>query len=200
MAKKKEEAKATEEPEEAAEGAGEGEEAVPKKKLSPKLIALFAGAPVLAIAVVVGLLFAFGVIGGKPHDEAAAEGEHGQEASAEHGKEKGKGKGKEGAPDEVVFLDIPEIIANLNVEGGRTAFLKLTVSLELDKSVKLETVQPLMPRVIDQFQVYLRELRLEDLSGSAGMFRLKEELLRRVNLAVRPVEVRDVLFKEMIVQ
>lgn len=57
-----------------------------------------------------------------------------------------------------------------------------------------------MPRVIDQFQTYLRELRVEDLSGSAAMFRLKEELLRRVNLAAEPVHVEDVLFKEMIVQ
>ena len=57
-----------------------------------------------------------------------------------------------------------------------------------------------MPRVIDQFQSYLRELRVEDVRGSAGVMRLKEELLRRANLAVAPTPVRDVLLKEMIVQ
>jgi flagellar FliL protein len=46
----------------------------------------------------------------------------------------------------------------------------------------------------------LRELRVEDLSGSASVYRLKEELLRRVNLAVEPVKVKDVLFREMIIQ
>ena len=50
------------------------------------------------------------------------------------------------------------------------------------------------------FQVYLRELRVEDLSGSAGVYRLKEELLARVNAAVEPINVTDVLFKEMLVQ
>ena len=57
-----------------------------------------------------------------------------------------------------------------------------------------------MPRVVDNFQVYLRELRLEDLGGSAGLFRLKEELLFRVNRAVDPVQVTDILFREMLVQ
>ena len=79
--------------------------------------------------------------------------------------------------------------------------MKLSVSLELkggDEAVK--ALEPVMPRVVDQFQTYLRELRVEDLSGSAGMFRLKEELLRRVNMAIEPVQIQDVLFKEMIVQ
>jgi flagellar FliL protein len=50
------------------------------------------------------------------------------------------------------------------------------------------------------FQVYLRELRPADLEGSAGTFRLKEELLRRVNMAVHPAKVDAVLFKELLVQ
>ena len=47
---------------------------------------------------------------------------------------------------------------------------------------------------------FTRELRVEDLRGSAGVQRLREELLMRVNTAVHPIEVRDVLFKEMLVQ
>ena len=61
-------------------------------------------------------------------------------------------------------------------------------------------LERLMPRVIDHFQVYLRELRVDDLHGSAGVYRLKEELLRRVSAAAHPVEVRDVLFKDMLIQ
>ena len=57
-----------------------------------------------------------------------------------------------------------------------------------------------MPRIVDNFQVYLRELRLEDLRGSAGLYRLREELLSRVNIAAQPAQVNDVLFKEMLVQ
>jgi len=57
-----------------------------------------------------------------------------------------------------------------------------------------------MPRIVDQFQSYLRELRVDDLRGSAGVMRLKEELLRRINVAAAPYPVKDVLLKEMIVQ
>ena len=45
----------------------------------------------------------------------------------------------------------------------------------------IEQITPIMPRVMDAFQTYLRELRPSDLDGSAGLYRLKEELTRRVN-------------------
>jgi flagellar FliL protein len=78
--------------------------------------------------------------------------------------------------------------------------LKIKVALELANANDLPQVEKLMPRVLDNFQVYLRELRVEDLQGSAGMYRLREELLARVNAAVAPAKVNDVLFKEMLVQ
>lgn len=175
------------------EAAGEEDgEAPKKKKLSGKTLTLFVGGPVVLIGIIVGALFFLGILGGGSHEEAEGHGEHGEEhAEAEEAHMD---------PSKLVFYEIPEIVTNLKTDGKGSSFLKLSVSLELDKSVKIEQLEPLMPRIIDQFQVYLRELRLDDLSGSAGMFRLKEELLRRVNLAADPIEVHDVLFKEMIVQ
>jgi len=63
--------------------------------------------------------------------------------------------------------------------------------------VKLEAVAP---RVVDQFQTFLREMRIQDLRGSAGIYRLRQELLYRVNLAAQPVKVKDVLFQEILIQ
>jgi flagellar FliL protein len=103
-------------------------------------------------------------------------------------------------PAQAVFFDIPDIIVNIQAADSTPAFLKLSVSLELEKTDAKASVEPVLPRIVDQFQTYLRELRVEDLRGSAGVMRLKEELLRRVNLAVAPTPVRDVLLKEMIVQ
>jgi flagellar FliL protein len=103
-------------------------------------------------------------------------------------------------PADAVFFDIPDIIVNIQTADSTPAFLKLSVSLELEKIDAKASVEPVLPRIVDQFQTYLRELRVEDLRGSAGVMRLKEELLRRVNLAVAPTPVRDVLLKEMIVQ
>jgi flagellar FliL protein len=57
-----------------------------------------------------------------------------------------------------------------------------------------------MPRIEDTFQVYMRELRPSDLAGSAGLYRLREELLRRVNVAIHPARAEAVLFKDVIVQ
>lgn len=104
-------------------------------------------------------------------------------------------------PKATVFLDLPEIIVNLNSTAGRrTNFLKISISLEVESATEVVKLQALMPRIVDGFQVYLRELRVEDLRGSAGMYRLREDLLRRINEAARPVKISDVLFKEMLIQ
>ena len=109
--------------------------------------------------------------------------------------------GKDGKPAPAAFFyDLPEILVNLNSNGRKQNFLKIRVSLELESPLDTPKVESVMPRIIDNFQVYLRELRIEDLQGSAGLLRLREELLTRVNSSVKPAKVNDVLFKEMLVQ
>jgi flagellar FliL protein len=103
-------------------------------------------------------------------------------------------------PPKVAFSDMQDILVNIQSNDGTPAYLKLGLSLELEDEEQKTALEPLMPRITDQFQAYLRELRLDDLKGSAGVLRLKEELLRRVNVAAAPYKVRDVLLKEMIVQ
>jgi flagellar protein FliL len=167
------------EAEKPAEGA-EGEEA-PKKKMSLVSMLLFFGLPALLVigGGVAAWLFLFSGSGEKKD-------EHGHDKVAA------------GPPP--VFYDLPDMLVNLTAGEGQRAILKLGVQLELKDEEAKKKIEPVLPRVVDNFQVFLRELRVEDLSGSAGMFRLKEELLRRVNLAVAPVEVRDVLFEEMLIQ
>jgi flagellar protein FliL len=100
-----------------------------------------------------------------------------------------------------VFIDVPDMLVNLlGAPGERVQYLKMKVVLEVKEEKQVEVIKPTMPRVTDIFQTYLRELRPGDLSGSAGLFRLKEELTRRVNAAVSPGQVNAVLFKEIIVQ
>ena len=107
----------------------------------------------------------------------------------------------EGGPAaDAVFYEVPEILVNLNTGARKSTFLKIRVSLEVEKQSDIERIERMMPRIIDNFQVYLRELRVEDLKGSAGMYRLREEMLVRVSAAVAPAKINDVLFKEMLVQ
>lgn len=165
---------------EAAEG--EAGEKPAKKKLSGRTIVLFIALPAVAvIALSVGAAFMLGVFDSKKKDEHAAK----EQKAEEH----------------TVFFDMPELLVNMTGTADKAQnFLKLSLSLELPNAEATPKVQAAMPRIIDGAQVFLRELKLDDLQGSAGMLRLREELMRRINAAVAPVEVRDVLFKEIIIQ
>ena len=107
---------------------------------------------------------------------------------------------EEAIPQDATFYDLPELLVNLSTTGRNSTFLKIRISLELVRPEDVQKIESVMPRIIDNFQVYLRELRVEDLKGSAGMYRLREELLKRVAVAMAPAKINDVLFKEMIIQ
>jgi len=163
------------------EGIGPVEIAPPES--GKKKIVLFAGIGIAFLGVVGAGLYFTGMLDRfLGHKDAAAE------APAAQAKPP-------------VFFDLPDFLVNLNSAGNKKAnFLKLSVSLQLENPEDTVRVQAMMPRIIDNFQIYLRELRVEDLRGSDGIYRLREELLARVNAAVAPVKVNEVLFKEMLVQ
>lgn len=153
------------------------------RKSKKKLIMIVA--PVLLLVLLGGGAFMTGML-----DSVTGGGEHAEEGEEEQAK----------ADTPSVCYELPQMLVNLNSPGRRSNFLKIIVSLELSDAQDIEKLESSMPRIVDNFQVYLRELRVEDLRGSAGIYRLREELLFRVNAAVRPARVTDVLFKEMLVQ
>lgn len=104
------------------------------------------------------------------------------------------------AVPETFIFNLPTMTVNLRGDGEREQFMKLTVALEVANEDVMTEIQPRMAKVVDAFQVYLRELRKSDLEGSAGIYRLKEELRRRVNIAIFPAQVDSILFKEILVQ
>jgi flagellar protein FliL len=193
-----------------AEGGGEGAEgaegeAPAKKKMSGKKLVLFIILPAVLVlggggAAAYMLLFSGG-------------GEQHAEANDGHGKAKG-GHGEEGAGepvpgpngttiiqgDGVVFVTMPEMLVNITGPEGRPAYLKLKLTLEAPDDATVTALGEHIPRVTDQFNGFLRELRTDDLSGSAGAYRLRLELLRRVNLVIAPMQINAVLIEEMLVQ
>jgi flagellar FliL protein len=195
---KKEDGKEGEAPAEGAEGEAspaEGKKKIPKKVI---IIAAAAGGAVVLIGIIVAVLFMTGVLGGKPEApvhaaDAAAKDVMTGAAPKAHGADDGKKK-------EAVFYDLGEMIVNLNTDGKRQTFLKLVVQLELESVEDKLVIDSMKPRIVDNFQTYLRELRVDDLRGSAGLYRLREELLFRVTEAVHPIKIRDVLFQQMLVQ
>ena len=98
------------------------------------------------------------------------------------------------------FVDVAEIVANLNAGPRRTSFVKLKARLELSSKSDEAAVLALQPRVQDLFQTYLRDMRPDELRGSAGTYRLREELIARANIALAPARVTEILFVELLVQ
>ena len=160
-----------------------------KKRISGKRLIVF-GAILLLVLIGggVGAAFMLGLFGGQepPPAEAGAEAQPAPPPPP--------------SSQRAFFFEVPDLIVNLNTSGRKSTFLKIKIALELESPQDVDRINDVLPRIVDNFQVYLRELRVDDLNGSAGMYRLREELLRRVNIAARPVKVRDVLFKEMLVQ
>jgi len=188
MAKKDKEAKPEAADDEAAgEGGGEAgaKQGFVKKLLGNKKLPIVAGAALLVVAGGGGAAFYF--LGG------ASQPASGTRLAAAT-------PPVPIVPPQVSFFDMPDIVVNIQSADGAPTYLKLSLALELQSDDQKAGIQTLMPRVVDEFQSYLRELRIDDLKGSAGVLRLKEELLRRINVAAAPYRIKDVLLKEMIVQ
>ncbi|WP_423067562.1 flagellar basal body-associated FliL family protein [Devosia sp. CN2-171] len=151
-----------------------GEVAAPEKKKLPVMLIAMVAAVVVLLGGGAGAYFMF--------FSAPAEDQH------------------IAALPETFIFNLPTMTVNLRGEGEREQFMKLTVALEVANEEVMEEIQPRMAKVVDAFQVYLRELRKSDLEGSAGIYRLKEELRRRVNIAIFPAQVESILFKEILVQ
>ncbi len=190
MAKSKkevEDAEATgaEASDETEEGEEEEEQESGKNKLSGKKLVLFYILPAV-LAISIGMVLVFVLFDNEIlSDDAVAEAD---EAVVEE------------EATQAIFYELPEMLVNLNSKGRKASYLKISVNLELEDPGDIPRIEAVMPRIVDKFQVYLRELRIEDLSGSAGVYRLREELLRRVTAAAAPAKVKDILFKEMLIQ
>lgn len=153
----------------------EGEGAQTKRKLPLKLLAIV-GAGLVVLAG--GGVGAYAFFHGKAEEKAAAP-----------------------AVKPVAFFDVPEVMVNLSgATGERAQYLKLKIVLELPDQTMGAQIQPVMPRVMDAFQTYLRELRPVDLDGSGGLYRMRDELTRRINTMIAPQRINAVLFKEVVVQ
>jgi flagellar FliL protein len=175
-----------------ATGAADGEPAAKKAGGSRKKL-LILGLPLLLLGAGAGLWFG-GILppllgmGAKPADKAAME---------KAGSDKPAVEAKPAVP---VYVDLPEMVSNLDAGPRKASYVKIKARLELSKAEDVAVAQAAMPRLQDLFQTYLREMRPEELRGATGTYRLREELIARANLALDGAHVQDVLFTEIIVQ
>jgi flagellar FliL protein len=169
-----------------AEGAPE---TVKSRKMSGKKLVLFIILPLLLLAG--GGAAAFLLLAKEDPEKVAAHGEEEGAEEADHAED-------DGLPP--VFIELPEMTANLVSNGKKGAFLKTTLVLELSNAEDQPVFEGVQPRVENEIQTYLRSLRPEDLQGAEGMKRLRDELMLRVKDSAKPAKIKDILFKQILVQ
>lgn len=184
---------------ESIDAAGHDEEDAPKKGKRGLIIIIAAvlllgagGAGLMLSGLLDGLL-------GKTEEtaEAPAEGagEHGEQAA-----EGTHGEAKKEVATPIVYYDLPNIVANLNPGSATPSFIKVTITIEAPGEEMVTKIQAIQPKIMDIINTYVRELRPSDLKGSAGVYRLRDELLLRVNKALFPDKINNILFKELLIQ
>ena len=99
-----------------------------------------------------------------------------------------------------VFYDLPEITSVLKSSDSIKKTIKLKLNLELSNIEDTKTVEILSPKIKDAVLAHTIELTPEEISGSAGLYWLKQELLYRINLIVAPLKVNDLNFTTFEIQ
>ncbi len=101
---------------------------------------------------------------------------------------------------ELAVFELAPMTLNLRSDVDRQSYLRVVIALECRDKATCDALAPYAPRLIDAFQIFLRELRPEELTGTASLFHIKGELLKRVNALAAPLRVEQVLFNEFLVQ
>lgn len=102
--------------------------------------------------------------------------------------------------DAAGFVEVPPLVVNLRSANGSARFLRLRLLIVPSSSASGAVIREKLPLIIDRYQPFLRELRPEDLSGSAAVYRIKEELLLRSGDVLGAGIVTDILIQDLIQQ
>ncbi|NYT42126.1 flagellar basal body-associated FliL family protein [Sphingomonas sp. R-74633] len=176
------------------EGAEAAKAAKPKSK--KKLIIIGAAAGVVLLGGGGGA--AFMLSGGSAKAETADSGHAKTEEKAAEG---GHGdSGGEAAAGKDAYVDVPAFMVNLRSPDGQARFLKLHFMIVPADGIAPDTMKEKLPLLLDSFQPFLRELRPEDLAGSAAVFRIKEEMMVRATATLGDGQVKDILIQDLVQQ
>jgi flagellar FliL protein len=102
---------------------------------------------------------------------------------------------------QIFFLDLEPITVNLRAGSeNNLAWLRIKVTLEVKGQNNYDLLKKMTPKVMDVFQTYLKELKKSDLDGSFGIYKIKDEMMMRINVILAPTQIENILFQEFILQ
>ena len=165
------------------------------KKTSGKRIVIIAAAVVVLGLIIWGVMM---FMGGDDESHSDAGGDSTGAIVGEDGKPI-TGMSEEEKQNLPVYHSIENLLVNLNTGGRGIVLLRISVSLELESEDERQAIELLMPTIMNDFQVYLRSLRPDDLEGTKGLTRIQEELLVRINQSIAPIRIRRVLFEDFLI-
>jgi flagellar FliL protein len=96
------------------------------------------------------------------------------------------------------FFELPEITTNLAPSNDKESWIKFAITLQLENSKDQAALDKKIPMIKDSIIVFLREIRSSDLGSSGGSLMLKTELLKRINKIMYPIALKDILFREIL--
>jgi len=100
----------------------------------------------------------------------------------------------------VTYLPIPELTINLKKTSSRSRTLTASFVLALENENVRKNVNHFIPMIQDQFHTFLREMDVSDLEGMAGIERVSQEMLIRINRVVAPFSVTDLLVQKFYIR
>lgn len=97
------------------------------------------------------------------------------------------------------FLALEPFVVNLADPTGKR-YLKVQIELELNNLPALESAQREVPKLRDTVIMMMTSLSFEEVMTPEGKIRIRDELLERFNMVLRPQRVRNIYFTEFVVQ
>lgn len=100
-------------------------------------------------------------------------------------------------PEKITYFKFPDMTVNLK---GKNNFVKLSFTIELLQKEDEKTITTYLPRIIDQLQLFLRDLKYADFNGGGAIVKLKHAIELRINNVISPLKIYNVLIQELLIQ
>ncbi len=136
-------------------------------------------------------------------DEAASKGEHHKvkkhSGHNKHAKEGGQDDDGEGGGEGPAFFSLTPFVVNLQDNIG-TRYLKLTLKFELEYPEAESLIKGQLPKIRDALIILLSSKNYAEIGSVEGKYRLRDEIVKRVNRFLEDEPVRGVYFTDFVIQ
>ncbi|MDZ5760938.1 flagellar basal body-associated FliL family protein [Lyticum sinuosum] len=100
--------------------------------------------------------------------------------------------------EQKVYYEMRDIIVQL--ETDNTKFLKITLNVKFYDKKAYEKTISILPQVEDVIQSYLRQMQPDGLNSNFSMYKLRGDLLLRMNTLIYPEKIDAIFIKDILIR